>query len=207
MVRALLSEVNDETRSQRPKSEHGVRRGGAAFSPVTCHVVTTSTYYPAFGFMRPRGRRGRDSAHFRAVGHDVRVSSPEEPTERDVLSSLPRTRPQRRSAKRDGVARAGRAGAAKRSAKAGAAKPPGSTAKARTPSAKAATKPAGKPASAAPKRPSAQPPSAESPRSVEPPSRTDVLAGTVQAAGELVQAGLAVGGELLRVAISRLPRP
>ena len=206
MVRALLSEVNAESRSQSPKSEHGSGGGDAALS--------ATTYYPRFGFIRRHRAERPESAHFRAVGHDVRVSSPEEPAERDVLSSLPRTRPQRRSAKRDGAARAGGAGAPKRPAKPRATKATAGTSTPRNAASKAAAKPASKPAGGAPKRaasapkpPPARPQPADPPRSVEPPSRTDVLAGTVQAAGELVQAGLAVGGELVRAALSRLPRP
>jgi hypothetical protein len=145
------------------------------------------------------------SAHFRAVGDDVGVSSPEEPVERDVLSNLPRTRPQRRSAKRDGAATR-RPAAPKRPA----AKPKATaTARPRATDAAAKPKPEPRPAPAPkaaspPPRPSPEP---TAPRSVEPPTRTDVLAGAAEAASELVKAGLAVGGELVRVALSRLPRP
>jgi hypothetical protein len=147
----------------------------------------------------------------------VGVSSTDEPRAGDVLSSLPRTRPQRRSAKRDtGAPSAG--GAAK--PRATAAKPKATAKPKPTPKSppKAATKPKPRPgpqpaakagpapsAAAAPKRPPAA--ATEPPRSVEPPSRTDVVAGAVQAATELAQAGLAVGNELLRAALSRLPRP
>ncbi len=41
----------------------------------------------------------------------------------------------------------------------------------------------------------------------EPPVRTDLLATTVQAAGELAEIGLAVGSRAVRGMISRLPRP
>jgi hypothetical protein len=139
-------------------------------------------------------------AHFR---DDVRVSSPEEPVERDVLSSLPRTRPQRRSAKRDGGGAKPKR-AAPRRPPAKATPRPAAKAKAK---AKTASGPA-KPRSTA-QAPRPQPASRPSdpPRSVEPPSRTDVLAGAAEAAGELVRAGLAVGNELVRVALRRLPRP
>ena len=133
------------------------------------------------------------------------MSSPEEPAQRDVLSSLPRTRPQRRSAKRDGPA-------AKPQARRAPAKPKATARAAPKPTRKTAPKPTAKStpkptATAAPKaspRP-AHPPA--EPRSVEPPTRTDVLAGAAETATELVKAGLAVGGELVRVALSRLPRP
>jgi hypothetical protein len=132
------------------------------------------------------------------VRHDVGVSSPEPPgpSERDVLSSLPRTRPQRRSAKRDGGA-----SAAKRPAGGGAARPP--KARPAKPAAKRATAPKAAPRASRPPIEREAPPA----RSVEPPSRTDVVAGTVQAATELAQAGLNVGAELVRAVISRLPRP
>jgi hypothetical protein len=144
----------------------------------------------------------------------VRVSSPEEPGSGDVLSSLPRTRPHRRSAKRDGQTKsAGSAGQPRASAAAKPkAVPKSKTAPKAAPKASAKPKSApsakAKPASSA--TPPPQPPRAaptEAPRSVEPPSRTDVVAGAVQAAAELAQAGLAVGNELVRAALSRLPRP
>jgi hypothetical protein len=156
----------------------------------------------------------------------VRVSSPEEPAERDVLSSLPRTRPQRRSARRDATGKPARAAAPRKPAttkaktaakpRAGAAAKPKSVGAAKaTGSAKRKPAPRAKPKAASPPPPrtaapqgaAVPPPESGAARSVEPPSRTDVLAGAAQAAGDLVQAGLAVGGELLRVALSRLPRP
>jgi hypothetical protein len=146
----------------------------------------------------------------------VGVSSPDQPPERDVLSSLPRTRPQRRSAKRD--APGAGTPAKPRRATPPKAKPAVASAKAASAAPKPKPTPKAKPQPQQPPQRKAQPqgqPQGEAPprstppppRSVEPPSRTDVLAGAVQAAGELAQAGLAVGGELVRVALSRLPRP
>jgi hypothetical protein len=141
----------------------------------------------------------------------VRVSSPEEPVPRDVLSSLPRTRPQRRSSKRDGETASKGAAPTKPAAKPKAKTAPKTRAGgSKSSSARATPRRVHTPKAAAspPPKPAPAPqPEAAAPRSVEPPSRTDVLAGAVQAASELAQAGLAVGGELIRVALSRLPRP
>lgn len=97
----------------------------------------------------------------------------------DVLSSLPRTRPQRRSARRD-TPPAGRARAARKEAPGAAAGAPSR----RLP-------PAG---FAPPERPEAN-----------PLGNPVEIAGTaLQAAAELAQIGLAVGGQALRSALGRL---
>jgi hypothetical protein len=109
----------------------------------------------------------------------------------DVMSSLPRTRPQRRSAKRDAV----------RKPAAGAPKP-------------AAAKSAPKEAAAAkprvravpkgiPRAGFAPPPDPDERRA---PSGVELVGTAIQAAGELAQIGLAVGGQALKSALGRLGR-
>jgi hypothetical protein len=105
----------------------------------------------------------------------------------DVMSSLPRTRPQRRSAKRDAPV--------KKAAPKQAA-----------PRAKAAPK------KAAPKQaaPANIPPAGFAPpRDTEPrpvPTGVELVGTAIQAAGELAQIGLAVGGQALKSALGRLGR-
>jgi hypothetical protein len=114
--------------------------------------------------------------------------APDEP-DREVLSSLPRTRPQRRSPRRDG-----------------------------------AKKPQAKPAAATPRKAPAKPRPARKPRGAErrmppagfaaprpegdqgTPTPPELVGTAIQAAGELAQIGLAVGGHALRSAIGRLAR-
>lgn len=112
----------------------------------------------------------------------------------DVLTSLPRTRPQRRSAKRDGAKPAVKAApkASTPRAKQGAAKP-----------ARPATKPARPPRAV----PRSIPPAGFAPphdRGERPaPSGIELIGTAIQAAGELAQIGLAVGGQALRSALGR----
>jgi hypothetical protein len=40
-----------------------------------------------------------------------------------------------------------------------------------------------------------------------PPSGTELVTTAIQAAGELAQIGIAVGGQVLRRAVDRLPKP
>ena len=108
--------------------------------------------------------------------------------DREVLSSLPRTRPERRSSKRDARAQA---------APASAAKPPAPKAKPR------------------PKRPKAVPPRAVPrsgyavPKTASPVgSGSGELVGTaVQALGELANLGVSLGGRAVRDVLGRLPKP
>lgn len=145
---------------------------------------------------------------------------------RDVLSSLPTTRPQRRSPKRGapgaGSAKPAGAGpttpkrssakpAARSTAKAGAgpaARPapaPGPSAKPRARRAPTAGAPeqAGRAATGSAPSQGYQPISSRG--SVQPPSGGEILASAVQAAGEAAQIGLTIGERLLRAAASRLP--
>ena len=128
----------------------------------------------------------------------------------EVLSSLPRTRPHRRSQKRparpaDPTPAAAKPGAAKPgAAKPRAAKP--STA-ARKPSATNPSTAAKKPAPLRqPAQPAGTPPG---PRARRPaPSRgSDVVGTAVRAAAELAELGLTVGARAIRGAVARLPRP
>jgi hypothetical protein len=131
--------------------------------------------------------------------------------DRDVFGSLPNTRPQRRSAKRD---RGG--SAAKPEAQAQTAKPMPAAAKAKAKP--AAAKPRPKPrakagaaaeAGAAPTSSKIPPAGYATPRGDDDgvPRGADLVTTAVQAAGELAQIGLSAGGRALKSALGRLPRP
>jgi hypothetical protein len=158
--------------------------------------------------------------------------------DRDVFGSLPNTRPQRRSARRDrtgakakpaasgpasaGAAAKGKAPAStKPTAKADAAAQASAGARAK-PAARAGAAAAAKPApprattskpatDAAPPRATAAkiPPAGyATPRGDDGvPHGAELVTTAVQAAGELAQIGLAVGGRALKSALGRLPRP
>jgi len=140
------------------------------------------------------------------VRHHARMSNGSEG--KDVLSSLPRSRPERRSAKRDGA----NAKAPRRAAKPKppAARPQRPTPKAQRQKAQAAPKP--KPKVSGATRPSAatrrareesvKPP----PVAPAPPDR-DVVGTALEAAGELARIGLTVGTQIVREATRRIPRP
>jgi hypothetical protein len=142
--------------------------------------------------------------------------------DREVLGRLPRSRPHRRSTKRDPA----KATAAKRpagKAAAGSAARSPAAGKAASPRAKAprAAKPraaaAPAPTTARPGGPRSQRPATSSPtaspriaqprKPPRPPTGADLLGTAVQAAGEIAQAGVTVGRQLLKRAVSRLPRP
>ena len=151
---------------------------------------------------------------------------------RDVLASLPNTRPQRRSPKRDssaGPKRAARPPARAASARGAGGKDSAAqkTAPAKTAAAKPrpAKSPAAKAApaakTAAPKTAAKTPaPKTAAPRPpvaaqgyhpldsspVQPPTGTEILASAVQAVGEAAQLGLTFGERLLRAATGRLPK-
>lgn len=106
-----------------------------------------------------------------------------------VMSSLPKTRPQRPSARRS----------AARS--------------------KAAARPKPKPAAAKPATRKTRPEPPRAPRqgfeaesdvepgkTVQPPGSAELAASVVELIGELAQSGLTSGGRLLKDALSRLPR-
>jgi hypothetical protein len=62
-------------------------------------------------------------------------------------------------------------------------------------------------ASPAPRRRPAPPPPPRPPRHVSPPRGTELVTTAIQAAGELAQIGLTVGGQVIKRAVDRLPRP
>jgi hypothetical protein len=110
------------------------------------------------------------------------------------MGSLPKTRPQRASARRS--AARGKA----------AAKPK-----------PAAPKPAARKAKSEPRKTKAEPPRAprqgfeaeddvETGKPVQPPGGIELAASVVELAGELAQSGLSSGGRLLKDALSRLSR-
>src|SRR4051812_35191755 len=130
--------------------------------------------------------------------------------EESVLGSLPATRPTRFGRERRETGRT----ATKTAAKPRATKP------AEKPRAKKAApkpKPAGRRSKPRPVRAGAPAlrESTERARSAEPPpesttsppSGTELVTTAIQAAGELAQIGFAVGGQVLRRAVDRLPKP
>jgi len=138
----------------------------------------------------------------------------EKTDEESILGSLPATRPRRFGRDRAKASGGGTATATK-------AKPkPKAAAKSRTrPKPKAApraVKPdaahgprpvrAGSPSLAEPTRRArtAEPPPQPT---TSPPSGTELVTTAIQAAGELAQIGLAVGGQVLRRAVGKLPKP
>jgi hypothetical protein len=135
----------------------------------------------------------------------------EKSDEESVLGSLPATRPTRFGAERRKT-EGGTATATKAKAKAA----PRSTA--RTASKKTSAKPKAAPRSARPRPVRAGAPSlkestdrartAEPPpeSTASPPSGTELVTTAIQAAGEIAQIGLAVGGQVLRRAVDRLPK-
>jgi hypothetical protein len=130
-----------------------------------------------------------------------------EPPAGDVLSSLPSTRPQRRSARRQDAG--AKAAPAQRSARAPARKPTGRGGRA-TKAAGAAR--GGKAKATRPKgvRPSAATRAASKPPGERPPQApqgVELVGTAIQAAGELAQLGLELGTKALAGAIRRLPRP
>jgi hypothetical protein len=134
--------------------------------------------------------------------------------DREVLTSLPRSRPTRRSAKRGPRGDVRKPGAKTPAAKA-AADVSAVTKRAATTKAKPKAKP-----KSAPKR-AAQPRTA--PERKVPPAGyaapasraddgaasgpADLLSTTIQAAAELAQIGLTVGRQTLRSMLERLPKP
>ena len=143
--------------------------------------------------------------------------------ERDVFGSLPNTRPQRRSARRDATAAKAKP-AASQPAKAEAAAKPKPAARPRTTAqakAAAGAKPAARAKPAAQAKPAAEaaPPRASTskipaagyatPRDNDDgvPHGAELVTTAVKAAGELAQIGLAAGGRALKSALGRLPRP
>jgi hypothetical protein len=138
------------------------------------------------------------------------------PADRDVLTSLPRSRSTRRSAKRAGAPADGPAApkpeqptapeAAAANPKPKAPAKAAATTKAKRPAAKARPKPK---AAAAPSSPPPPPAGWAAPRTDDRDTGGpgELLGTAVQAVGELAQIGLAYGGQALKQALSRLPKP
>ncbi len=132
---------------------------------------------------------------------------------KSVMGNLPSTRPQRMARRRDGdpVSRAAakptRATPKAVGKPATPAKPKPKPKPAEAAAPKAAPKPravrSGSPSLAAKKKP-------KSPRrepAPSPPSGTELVTTAVQATGELAKIGLTLGGQALKRAASRLPKP
>jgi hypothetical protein len=150
-------------------------------------------------------------------------------SDREVLTSLPRSRPVRRSAKRGD--RPDPQNGAKANPRRAAAKPRGAkattTGAAKTTAARAAKATAGKPAAARAAKPRAARRTAERPRAAPtrkvppagyaaPASRpqdpsssgtAELISTTIQAAGELAQIGMTVARQTLQSMVDRLPKP
>src|SRR4051794_30971244 len=120
--------------------------------------------------------------------------------EESVLGSLPATRPTRFGRERRESGGAATKTAAKPSAKKQAAAKPKPA-----PSRKPRPVRAGAPAlrESTERARTAEPPPETT---TTPPSGTELITTAIQAAGELAQIGLAVGGQVLRRAVDKLPR-
>lgn len=156
--------------------------------------------------------------------------------EREVLTSLPRTRPVRRSTKRGERGRSEPAKKTPGPSGATAAPPSRKPAASAAPPAAAKAKPKARPKPAAGAPPKAKPKAkanakasaASDPKPRVPPQRkvppagyaaptsgdgdsapgaTEMLMTAVQAASELAQIGLSVGRQALKSALERLPKP
>jgi hypothetical protein len=179
---------------------------------------------------------GASAACDEGIGQNPAMSPTNPSTDgndREVLGSLPKTRPERRSAKRDRPARAARAaaptpargtgGGAKRAAAAKPAAGAGPKPAARTAAgAKRPKAPASKTAARAkigadakaPARPRTTAGSGASkpvpPAGYAAPSAGrpgDLMGTAIHAAGELAEIGATLAGQALRSALRRLPRP
>jgi hypothetical protein len=140
-----------------------------------------------------------------------------------VLGSLPATRPSRFGRERresgGGTATKAKPKAKPRAKAATAARPRAKPKAAARPKPAPAPRAVAEPASApGPRAVRAGAPSleesteraqhAERPESTtQPPSGTELVTTAIQAAGELAQIGLAVGGQVLRRAVDKLPKP
>jgi hypothetical protein len=143
-------------------------------------------------------------------------------SDREVLTSLPRTRPVRRSAKRGERPSAASATASKPKARAAdgakarkpAAKPrataqPKATARTARPAASGGARATGQGSRSAPRR-KVPPAGYASPSNADGDQHSasaDLIGTAVQAAGELAQIGFAVGRQALQSMLERLPKP
>ncbi len=131
-----------------------------------------------------------------------------------ILAALPRTRPQRASARREAArastatkAKPARAAAAKRPARS-EKQTPVTTARKPTTSRKRGAKPIAKPPEPpAPKQGYEPEEEVELGATVHPPSGAELVESVADILGELAGSGLAAGGRLLKDAFSLLRRP
>ena len=135
---------------------------------------------------------------------------------KSVMGNLPITRPARIGGRREG---GNGAAEAKAKPKAAAAKPRAKAAAKPKPAAAAKPKPAAaakpKPAASKPRAVRSGSPALKSkparerpkPEPAKPPGRTELVTTAVQAAGELAQIGLTLGGQAVKRAVRRLPKP
>jgi hypothetical protein len=147
------------------------------------------------------------------VRDHVRRMSDERPPE--ILSSLPSTRPHRRSDKRASRPKAAPVAAENAAApKQARAAPPSKPRAATSPKPRATASPKPRAATARrktepprqPKQPAGNPPAPPT-RRPSPVSGSEFAGTMVRAAAELAEIGLSVGARTLRNALSRLPRP
>jgi hypothetical protein len=140
------------------------------------------------------------------VRHHARMSNGSEG--KDVLSSLPRSRPQRRSAKRDGVKPKASAPAKPKpsSAAAKAQRPTPNAQRSKPQTAKPKPKVAGATRPSAATRRAREESVKPPPVAPAPPDR-DVVGTALEAAGELARIGLTLGTQIVREATRRIPRP
>jgi hypothetical protein len=130
-------------------------------------------------------------------GGDARASS------EGVLANLPRTRPQRSSARRDAARQATPATPATKAKPTAKAKPlrKQTTAKKQPSRAKLTAQPIQDPAP----RQGFEAESEHLNGPVQPPGGVDLFASAAELAGELTKSGLSAGGRLLKDALARLP--
>jgi hypothetical protein len=144
-------------------------------------------------------------------------------SDREVLTSLPRTRPVRRSAKRGESPRSANAAKPKATAAAKTSKARATAARPRaTTQPKTTARPARPPAAGPTAAGATAPRSRTAPRRAVPPAgyaspsqaeddqrsaSADLIGTAVQAATELAQIGCAVGRQALQSMLDRLPKP
>jgi hypothetical protein len=130
--------------------------------------------------------------------------------EKSVMGNLPSTRPSRLARRREDTGPARPAAKAKPATARAAAKPrpaarPKSAARSRGPEAVRPSSPSLE-RPQPPRQGRAVPPPPEPERRSGPPTGIELVTTAVQAAGEVAQIGLTVGGQILKRAVGRVPR-
>ena len=144
----------------------------------------------------PSGGKGQTNAKQSAKRDASRV--PE-----GVLANLPRTRPQRPSARRDAARRP--AAAAKATPTAAKPTPTQASARKQTTAKRRPAKSAVKPLQDPAPRQGFESESDSVSGPVQPPGGVELLASAAELAGDLAKTGLSTGGRLLKDVLSRLP--